>query len=185
MNDALLLVDVLTDFRHDDGDRLAGSFRHAHPHLRDVLTSARAAGVPVIYANDHGGDWTADRDRVVDRARAGACGSLIPAIAPHPDEIFLIKPGYSAFDHTPLRLVLADLGVERLLLAGTALEMCVTQTAIAARERALKVSIMVDACAWISRDDADVALAYVSRVAGVWLSHAAAAAGSNGGGRGT
>jgi nicotinamidase-related amidase len=169
MNDALLLVDVLNDFRHDDGARLSDSFRDAHPQLRDLLSSSRDAGVPVIYANDHFGDWTADRDAIVDRARAGECGDLIPSIAPRRGDIFLVKPGYSAFDDTPLRLVLADLAIERLVLAGTALEMCVAQTAIAARERGLKVSIMVDACASVSSEDAEIALEYVSRVAGVRL----------------
>jgi nicotinamidase-related amidase len=47
--------------------------------------------------------------------------------------------------------------------------MCVAQTAIAARERGLKVSIMVDACASVSSEDAEIALEYVSRVAGVRL----------------
>jgi len=169
MRDALLLVDVLNDFRHEDGGRLAESFRKAHPHLRDALASCRDATVPVVYANDHWGDWTVDRSTIVERAADGVCGELIPDIAPRCEEILLIKPGYSAFDDTPLRLVLADLGVERLLLAGTALEMCVAQTAIDARERGLKVSILVDACACVSPENAEIALAYVSRVAGAWL----------------
>src|SRR3954453_9687358 len=59
MNDALLLVDVLNDFRHDDGTRLGESFRDAHPRLRDVLSSSREADLPIVYANDHFGDWTA------------------------------------------------------------------------------------------------------------------------------
>jgi nicotinamidase-related amidase len=169
MNDALLLVDVLNDFRHDDGTRLSESFRDAHPRLRDVLSSSREADLPIVYANDHFGDWTADREAIAGRARTGVCGDLILSIAPEPDEIFLIKPGYSAFDDTPLRLVLADLAIERLVLAGTALEMCVAQTAIAARERGFKVSIVVDACASVSRENAEIALEYVSRVAGVRL----------------
>jgi len=166
MNDALLLVDVLNDFRHDDGVRLAESFRDVQPLLRDVLASAHDTGLPIIYANDHFGDWTADRGAIVERALNGACGDLIPPIAPCDDDIFLIKPGYSAFDDTPLRLVLADLEIERLLLAGAALEMCVAQTAIAARERELKVSVVVDACAYVSWEDAEIALEYVTRVAG-------------------
>src|SRR4051795_13662920 len=139
MTYALLLVDVFNDFRHEDGPNLAKSFRRAHPQLREALSSGRDAGLPIIYANDHSGDWTADRRGIVERARAGECGDLVPAIAPHDDDVFLIKPGYSAFDDTPLQLVLADLAIERLLLAGTALEMCVAQTAIAARERGFKV----------------------------------------------
>ena len=178
MNDALLLVDVLNDFRHEDGARLAESFRDAHPQLREVLSSSREANLPIIYANDHFGDWTADDDAIVDRALAGVCGDLIPPIAPRQDDIFVIKPGYSAFDDTPLRLVLADLSIERLVLAGTALEMCVAQTAIAARERGLKVSIMVDACASVSWEDAEIALEYVSRVAGARLCRGPSRAGS-------
>ena len=169
MNDALLLVDVLNDFRHDDGARLSESFRDAHPQLRDVLSLSREAGLPVIYANDHFGDLTANRHALVDRARAGECGDLIPSIAPRRGDIFLIKPGYSAFFGTRLRLVLADLAIERLVLAGTALEMCVAQTAIAARERGLKVSIIVDACAYVCWENAEIALEYVSRVAGAHL----------------
>ncbi len=178
MNDALLVVDVLNDFRHEDGARLAESFRSAHPQLREVLSSSREANLPIIYANDHFGDWTADDDAIVDRALAGVCGDLIPPIAPRQDDIFVIKPGYSAFDDTPLRLVLADLSIERLVLAGTALEMCVAQTAIAARERGLKVSIMVDACASVSWEDAEIALEYVSRVAGARLCRGLSHAGS-------
>ena len=45
--------------------------------------------------------------------------------------------------------------------------MCVAQTAIAARERGLKVSVLVDACADIDEDNARIALAYLERVVGV------------------
>ena len=99
MNDALLLVDVLNDFRHEDGARLAESFRDAHTQLRELLSSSREANLPIIYANDHFGDWTADGDAIVDRALAGLCGDLIPPIAPRQDDIFVIKPGYSVCDH--------------------------------------------------------------------------------------
>ena len=71
MNDALLVVDVLNDFRHEDGARLAESFRAVHPQLREVLSSSREANLPIIYANDHFGDRTADGDAIVDRALAG------------------------------------------------------------------------------------------------------------------
>lgn len=53
-----------------------------------------------------------------------------------------------------------------VLLLVDVLEMCVAQTAIAARERGLKVSIMVDACACVSWESPEIALEYVSRVAG-------------------
>jgi isochorismate hydrolase len=47
-------------------------------------------------------------------------------------------------------------------------ESCVAQTAIVARERELKVSVVVDACATVSRDDEKTALGYLVDV--VWSS---------------
>jgi nicotinamidase-related amidase len=78
-----------------------------------------------------------------------------------------VKPRYSAFDLTPLELILGELGITRLLLAGATTEMCVAQTAIAARERELKVTLLLDACAHIDADDARIAVAYLERVVGV------------------
>ena len=54
MTDALLLVDVLKDFRHEDGDALLESFRRRHGALVSLLSDTRARGVPVVYANDRG-----------------------------------------------------------------------------------------------------------------------------------
>ena len=54
MTDALLLVDVLKDFRHEDGDALLESYRRRHLALVALLEDARARGLPVVYANDHG-----------------------------------------------------------------------------------------------------------------------------------
>jgi nicotinamidase-related amidase len=55
----------------------------------------------------------------VERARAGKGGDLIDEITPREGD-FVVKPRYSAFDHTPLELILHDLDIERILLAGTA-----------------------------------------------------------------
>ena len=53
-----------------------------------------------------------------------------------------MKPRYSAFDLTPLELVLEQYGIEQVLRSGTAAEMCVTQTAIDATERELEVTVL-------------------------------------------
>src|SRR5436190_3935181 len=55
--DALVLVDVLADFGHPDGEALFAAFREAVPSLQAAIASARAAGVPVVYANDDFGTW--------------------------------------------------------------------------------------------------------------------------------
>lgn len=77
-----------------------------------------------------------------------------------------MKPRYSAFDHTPLELVLRELEIERVLLAGAATEMCVIQTAIDAKEEGLKVTILADACSTTDERMETLALEYAERIVG-------------------
>jgi nicotinamidase-related amidase len=165
----LLLVDVLNDFEHEDGDALLASFRERQPCLRQALERARADDVPVAYAQDTHGVWSGDRAALVRRALRGRGGDLVEPVAPREDDVFVVKPRYSAFDLTPLELILGDLDVERILLAGMATEMCVAQTAIAARERGFKVTVLADACAAVDPHDERIALEYLERVVGVFV----------------
>jgi nicotinamidase-related amidase len=169
-DDALVLVDVLANFGHEDGDAMFASFRDAHESLCEAIASARAAGIPVAYANDDFGTWSGDRRRVLEEARRRCPEpALIDAIAPEPDDAFLCKPRYSAFDHTPLDLCLRERGVRRLLLAGTATEMCVAQSAIDGRELGYQITVLPDACAAVDPGNAEVALRYLEHVVGVRL----------------
>jgi nicotinamidase-related amidase len=167
VNDALLLVDLVNDFEHEDGERLLESFRARHEGMVRALGRARADGVPVVYANDNFGVWDGDAGRLVRSALDGRAGELVVAIAPQEGDRFVVKPRYSAFDHTPLVLILRELGVERLLLAGASTEGCVAQTAIDARELGFKVSLLADACASVDEGIERVALDYLEAVVGV------------------
>jgi nicotinamidase-related amidase len=164
--DALVLVDVLADFAHDDGEALFGEFLRALPALTDAIAAARAEAIPVIYANDDFGTWAGDRAAVLAEARRRAPSpELLDAVAPHDGDAFLTKPRYSAFDHTPLDLLLEERGTRRLLLAGTATEMCVAQTAIDAREAGYQVTVLVRACAFVNDRNASLALEYIENIA--------------------
>jgi len=165
--DALVLVDVLADFGHPDGEALFAAFREAVPSLQAAVASARAAGIPVVYANDDFGTWAGDRGRVLAEARR-RCPEpeLIETVAPEPDDPFVCKPRYSAFDHTPLELLLREREVRRLVLAGTATEMCVAQTAIDGRELGFQITVLPDACAAVDAENAEVALRYLEHVVG-------------------
>jgi nicotinamidase-related amidase len=169
VSDVLLLVDVLNSFRHEDGDRLAASFRQRFPGLRWLVDAARAAGLPAVYANDNWGVWDSDVRRLVADAAQGLAGELVEAIAPSEGDRVIVKPRYSAFTSTPLHLILDDLDATRLLVAGTATEMCVTQTAIDARDAGYKVSVIADACSTVDERDEELALRYLERVADVHI----------------
>jgi nicotinamidase-related amidase len=166
MKDALLVVDVIQDFEHEDGDALLESFRARHPALVQALAHARASGIPVVYANDSRGVWDGDAGRLVRQAIAGRGGELVKAVAPKEGDRFVVKPRYSAFDHTPLDLILRELEIERILLAGAATEMCVVQTAIDAKEEGLKVSILADACATTDERMERLAFEYAEKIVG-------------------
>ena len=120
MKDVLLLVDVVNDFEHEDGEKLLESFRERHDGLVRAVESARAGKTPVVYANDNFGVWDGDAQRLVRQALEGRGAELVEAIAPLDDDSFVVKPRYSAFDHTPLVLILRELEIERILLAAGA-----------------------------------------------------------------
>jgi nicotinamidase-related amidase len=165
--DALLAVDVFNDFDHEDGDRLLESFGERARNMADVLHGARRANVPVIYVNDEQGRWRSDAPAVVRDALTGKGGHLIEALAPAEGEAVILKQRYSAFDHTALDLLLEARHIERIVLIGAAVEGCVVQTAIDARELGLKVTILSDACATTDRDLEEIALRYAARVGGI------------------
>ena len=169
MRDCLLLVDVFNDFAHEDGDALRASFQSRFASLRQLVDDTREDGIPVIYANDPAGVYDGDWRRVVEAARAGSAGGLVDEIAPVSGDRFVVKPRYSAFDSTPLLLVLRDLQIERIVLAGMSTEGCVAQTAIDAREEGFKVTIVASACATVDPELERIALAYVERVAGAYV----------------
>ncbi len=181
MRDALLLVDLITRFDHEDGERLLEHYREALPALSAALEHARASGVPVVYANDAERPWTSDGPGLVRRAiEEGRGGDAIAAVAPRPDELLVLKPRYSAFDHTPLSMLLRELEVERVVLAGAAVERCVLQSAIDGRELGFKATILEDACVHVDRELEQVALTYAERIVGAqvvsvadWVSGAA------------
>ena len=166
MRDCLLVVDVFSDFSHEDGDKLLGALRKRSFELRTTLREAREARTPVVFANDTSGVWDGDARRLVERALVGPGGDVLRALAPIDGEAFLVKPRYSAFDLTPLELVLSELEIEHILLMGTTTEMCVTQTAIDARERGFKVTVLVGACVPLHTPNARTALRYLNDVTG-------------------
>src|SRR4051812_22727576 len=116
--DALVVVDALNDFRHEDGELLARSFQAVAPRMAEAIAAARRHDPPVIYVNDARGHWDGDRNALVERALGGRAPDASAAVAPEPDDLVLYKPRYSAFDSTALVLVLQELEIDRVVLVG-------------------------------------------------------------------
>jgi nicotinamidase-related amidase len=175
--DALVVIDVINDFQHEDGDQLRVSFEERLTAMRQTIETARQDGIPVIYVNDERGRWDSDAPALVRTAlERDESAGVVRSLAPGPGDHVLLKHRYSAFDHTPLDLLLEQLGVDRLVLIGAATEGCIVQTAIDAREHGLKATILADACASTDRELEAVALAYAGQVVGAHIAHAQQAA---------
>jgi ureidoacrylate peracid hydrolase len=143
----LCLVDYQNDFCHPDGAiaRLGQSTEAARallPRLLELVDAARAAEVWVVYARVAHSRWTdapawrrrgaggeildTERIRV---AEEGTWGADLYELAPRPDELVMTKHRYSAFAHTPLRLVLQSRPARCIALAGVQTNVCVHATA--------------------------------------------------------
>lgn len=165
---ALLLVDVIKDFLHEDGERLLESYRARHPALLRTLEESRETGVPVLYANDNAGTWDSDAPALIGAAvQEGLAGDLVASVAPRPGETVVLKPAYSAFDATPLETILRELDVVELLVAGTATERCVFQTVTDALRAGFEPAVQADACATVDEEHERLALRYLERVLSV------------------
>jgi len=173
MRDALLVIDLIQHFDHEDGEALLDSVRERAQGIRAAIDRARADGVPVVYVNDAAGRWDSDAPGFVrDAIAEGKGGDVLRDLAPQDGDPFLFKARYSVFDHTPLVLLLREHEIERVLLCGAATEMCVVQSAIDAKELGFKVTILADACAAVDDEMERLSLDYAERVVGAFVERA-------------
>ena len=155
---ALVVVDVLNHYEHEDAEALTRSARDAMPVIGALVDAARETGTLAVYVNDHHGDWAATRETILDRAGRGAAPDLVTPLAPAHDAPFLVKARHSAFYGTQLEHLLRREGVTRVMLAGQVTEQCILYSALDAYVREFAVVVPRDAVAHIDPDLAAAAL---------------------------
>lgn len=155
---ALVVVDVLNAYEHEDADRLATSVRETLPHLRRLLDAARERDLLRVYVNDNFDDWTLDRAKLVQRALAGRQQSLVEPLVPDDDVALLLKGRHSIFWETPLAYLLRRAEVGHIVLCGQVTEQCILYSAFDAHVRHFSFTVVPEACAHIHADLADAAL---------------------------
>ena len=163
MRSALVVVDMLNSYDHEDSERLTASVREALPAMLELLSRAREQDVPIVYVNDNYGDWSACRSELVEHALHGRAPGLVEPIAPSPDVGFVVKARHSIFYQTQLEYLLRQKEIERIVLAGQVTEQCILYSALDAYVRHFAVAVPRDAVAHIHADLADAALRMMGR----------------------
>lgn len=142
----LLLVDVINDLEFPGGEKLVEPGLRMARRVARLAARARAAKVPVIYANDNFGHWRSDFRAQIDHCtnedvRGRAIARLL---VPTPSDYFILKPKHSAFFSTALEPLLRMLGAHTMVLAGIAGDSCVLFTAHDAHMRDLSIVVPRD-----------------------------------------
>jgi nicotinamidase-related amidase len=146
---ALVVVDMLNRYDHEDAEPLRDAVRAVLPSMVDLIDGTRSAGASLVYVNDNHGDWTAGRGAMSKWALAGEDPALIEPIVPDRDVPFLVKARHSAFYATQLEYLLRQSGVDRLVLVGQVTEQCILYSALDAYIRHFRVTVPRDAVAHI------------------------------------
>ena len=162
---ALIVVDMLNHYEHEDADRLAASVEQALPRAASRCATAPASeDVMTIYVNDNHGDWESNREQLRQDARStGARPDLVEPILPRDEDLFLAKTRHSIFYATPLEYILGQEDVDRIVLAGQVTEQCILYSALDAYIRHIDVAVPRDAVAHIFEDLAEASLTMMER----------------------
>jgi len=151
MKPVLLLVDLQNDFlRVGDLEPHPGSVVAA---AADLLKVCRASAVPVVHVwstvNKSGDNRMPHRKKDDDwMCLEDSAGHACPdSLRPHKKEPVIHKTFFSAFSTRQLDLVLHDLRVDALMIAGVHLHACVRATALDAYARGYSVIVVEDSIA--------------------------------------
>jgi nicotinamidase-related amidase len=146
---ALLVMDVQQAIvsRCPDTDYL--------PRLAPAVTSARSAGIPVMYVVvgfRPGHPEASKANKTFGALPPGAFtdqdpgAAIHPDVAPQPGEIVITKKRVSAFAGSDLQLLLRAGGIEHLILTGIATSGVVLSTVRQAADLDYRLTVLADGC---------------------------------------
>jgi len=189
---ALLVIDMQRDFLDPAGYAARAGLdttrlRDAIPGVARLLKAARDAGIVVVHTREANAPDLSDvppafldatrrtgapvgsdgpLGRLLVRGERGS--GIVDELAPVPGEIVLDKPGFSAFEGTPLGAMLLARGIRTLVICGITTEVCVSSTLRTATDRGFRCITVRDACASSYPDLHDAALRMIEVEGGVF-----------------
>ncbi|MDQ3321322.1 MAG: cysteine hydrolase [Acidobacteriota bacterium] len=163
---ALLIIDVISDFEFEDGEKL---FENALPMAEKLAAfkkRAKDAGIPAIYVNDNFGKWQSDFKKLLAHAsdKSVRGSKIAELLAPDADDYFVLKPKHSGFFSTTLDILLEHLKCETLILTGVATDICILFTANDAYMRDFNLVVPRDCVAANDTHESERTLEYIERL---------------------
>lgn len=188
---ALIIIDMQRDFLEPGGfgETLGNDvslLNAAVAPCKAVLAAARRAGMLVIHTREgHAPDMHDAPPAKIERGspskRIGDPGpmgriliqgeaghDIIDALYPVAGEPVVDKPGKGAFYATNLGLILANRGIENLLVAGVTTEVCVNTTVREANDRGYRCIVLSDCCASYFPEFHEAGLAMIKAQGGIF-----------------
>ncbi|WP_133917806.1 cysteine hydrolase family protein [Streptomyces sp. NBC_00582] len=160
---ALVVIDMINTYDHEDAELLVPSVGRIVPVVADLIGRARKADAAVVYANDNFGLWRSHHGELLERALSREHAELVEPIRPDDASLFVVKARHSVFYETPMAYLLWRMGVGHLVLCGQVTEQCVLYSALDAHIRHLEVTVPRDAVAGIHPGLAGAALEMMER----------------------
>jgi nicotinamidase-related amidase len=162
---ALLVIDIQNAYLTESADPaertrwapfMTRMQQHVIPNTRRLIDRCRENKIDVIFARI-ACQLSDGRDRSLSQRKPGFNNLLLPkdewasqiidALAPHPDEIVVLKTTDSALTGTSLRLTLHNMGIQHVICAGIFTDQCVSSTVRSLADESFDVIVCHDACA--------------------------------------
>lgn len=162
---ALLVIDVQNTYMQTPDDPVEAARwqpflermnRIVIPNTAALIETCRGLGVETLFARiaclkEDG------RDRSLSQKKPGwnylllpkdsEASQLVPQLAPRDDEITLLKTTDSALTGTNLRLILYNMGIRHVIVAGIFTDQCVSSTVRSLADESFDVIVVEDCCA--------------------------------------
>jgi len=162
---ALLVIDIQNTYLEVDSDPLEAErwvpFRRRMnetviPNTAQLIADCRARGVEVIFARI-ACLKTDGRDRSLSQKKPGfnylllpkdrEDSQLVPELTPETEDIVVIKTTDSALTGTNLRLILRNMEISDVIVAGIFTDQCVSSTVRSLADESFGVVVVEDCCA--------------------------------------
>ncbi len=165
METALLVIDIQNTYLETPDDsseavRWSPFFERMNgtvvPNTAELLAYARSRGIETIFARI--ACLTEDgRDRSLSQKKPGfnylllpkdrSDSQIVPELEAQGDEITIIKTTDSALTGTNLRLILHNIGIKNVIVAGIFTDQCVSSTVRSLADESFNVIVVEDCCA--------------------------------------